>query len=237
MPPDEYPHLVGSNSSAAQCGDEPLLIHRRTGARVAVAPQRPAAARCLLQSGDIDIVLSDDGLQHYALARDMEVVVIDAQRQLGNGFCLPAGPLREPRSRLASVDHVLYRNGDDPRTAVRYVPDCWVNLADGQQRPLDAFLGAGNVVGLAGIGQPAQFFATLRELGVDAQSLVFPDHHIYSADDFAGLTGRTILMTEKDAVKCAAFAGPGAWYLRISARLPDALVAAVTALARQGVKR
>ena len=227
----DFPRLVSPHSSAGDSGDEPLLIARRTGAPVVIAPDRPAAVRALLQAARVDMVICDDGLQHYALQRDMEIVLIDARRGLGNGFCLPAGPLREPASRLASVDHVLYRGGEDPHNAVQYQPRCWVNLHSGEERPLSAFAARGEVCAVAGIGQPEQFFATLQDIGIDHVSRTFADHHRYSGADFAGLAGQTILMTEKDAVKCAGLAGNDAWYLRIDAALPAGLVAAVSALA------
>jgi tetraacyldisaccharide 4'-kinase len=230
-PEDTFPHIVTAASTARQCGDEPLLIQRRTGAPVVVSPKRPAAVRALLKSADVDIVFSDDGLQHYPLARDMEIVIIDAQRGLGNGYCLPAGPLREPPSRLASVDRVLYRNGEGA-DAVRYQPVAWVNVNSGEQRALDAFSGREDLVAVAGIGQPEQFFASLRAMRMGASCKAFPDHHAFAAADFEPYAGATILMTEKDAVKCREIAGPDAWYLRVDAQVPVSLVDAVAALAR-----
>lgn len=236
-PDASYPHIVGPGSSAADCGDEPLLIQRRTGAPVVVAPKRAVAVRALVEHAAVDLVLSDDGLQHYPLARDLEVVIIDAERGLGNGFCLPAGPLREPPSRLASVDMVLYRNGSDEASAVRYQPRYWVNVSSGEERPLDSFAGARDVDAVAGIGQPGQFFASLRDIGISAYTQVYPDHHAFTAVDFEDREGRTILMTEKDAVKCATIAGPDAWYLRVDAQLPDSLVERVVDLAAGGRAR
>jgi tetraacyldisaccharide 4'-kinase len=230
-PHDTFPHIVTAASTARQCGDEPLLIQRRTGAPVVVAPKRPAAVRALLKSAAVDIVLCDDGLQHYPLARDMEIVIVDAQQGLGNGYCLPAGPLREPSSRLASVDRVLYRNGDGV-DAVRYQPVAWVNVDSGEQRELDSFSGREGLVAVAGIGQPAQFFASLESMGMAARCKAFPDHHAFTASDFEPYAGATILMTEKDAVKCREIAGPDAWYLRVDALVPTSLVDAVAALAR-----
>ena len=108
---------MNEDSTAGQCGDEPLLIRRRTGCPCVVAPDRPEAVRTLLAAEPVDLVLSDDGLQHYALGRDLEVAVVDAGAGVGNGFCLPAGPLREPPARLRQVDFVVYRDGEDPATA------------------------------------------------------------------------------------------------------------------------
>ncbi|QFU76127.1 tetraacyldisaccharide 4'-kinase [Halioglobus maricola] len=232
-----FPHRVSAASDAADCGDEPLLIQRRTGVPVVVSPRRAEAAKILLASGDVDVVLSDDGLQHYALARDLEIVVIDGQRGLGNGFCLPAGPLREPASRLRSVDRVIYRGGDKPDASVTYLPECWINVRTGEARPLDAFAETRDAVAIAGIGQPGQFFATLDGLSISAERRTFPDHHAYTQVDFTGLENRTILMTEKDAVKCASLAEPGvgedAWYLRIDAVLPSSLIERVVEIAQR----
>ncbi len=227
----DYPRLVRPDSDPTSAGDEPLLIARRTGVPVVIDPDRPAALRRLLEEGGIDIVLSDDGLQHYALERDMEIAVVDAQRGLGNGFCLPAGPLREAPARLASVDYVLYRGSESVEDGVYYRSRDWVNLRTGESRSLEAFAAVGELVAIAGIGQPQQFFDSLRDLGLTFGEQVFADHHAYGPGDFAALAGRTILMTEKDAVKCAEFAGSEAWYLRIDAVLPEGLVAAVQALA------
>jgi tetraacyldisaccharide 4'-kinase len=227
-----FPHTVGDASTSADCGDEPLLIYQRTHCPCVVAPSRPAAVRALLESFAVDILICDDGLQHYALARDLEIAVLDTQVGVGNGFCLPAGPLREPVSRLRSVDYVLYRGSDDPRNGVCYDPDCLVNLATGEQRPVAAYAIGKAVYALAGIGQPAQFFASLNRVGFEVEQRVFPDHHAYSAADLGDLCDKPIIMTEKDAVKCREFAGANAWYLRINARLPAALTAAVAALVR-----
>ena len=228
--PASSPHWVDDSSGPGECGDEPLLIHRRTACPVVVAADRPRAVRALLARTAVDIVISDDGLQHYALARDLEIAVVDEQRGTGNGFCLPAGPLREPGWRLRTVDFVLYRGSADQRCGVRYAADCLVNLASGEQRDAAPAALAREVVAVAGIGQPAQFTASLRTLGFAPQLCAFADHHRYSAADFAPLAGQPIIMTEKDAVKCAGLAGSNAWYLKISAQLPRHVIDAVAAL-------
>jgi tetraacyldisaccharide 4'-kinase len=225
-----FPHRVSTGSVASDCGDEPLLIFQRTGVPCVVDPDRSAAVRELLAQESVDIVISDDGLQHYALGRDLEVALLDKDRMVGNGFCLPAGPLREPVSRLESVDFVLYRNGVDADTAVAYEARAWVNLQRGDERPLDFFAGQ-QVNAVAGIGQPAQFFATLHGLGIKAREQVFPDHHQYSATDFSPLPDGPILMTEKDAVKCRDLVSEEAWFLRINALLPPRLIDAAAHLA------
>lgn len=232
-----YPHRVGAESSAADCGDEPLLIYQRTGAPCVVAPDRPAAVRALLAAAPVDLVLCDDGLQHYALARDFEIALLDAQRLLGNGFCLPAGPLREPTARLRQVDWVLHRGGSDPDTGIRYAIDGLLPLlAEAAAAAAPPAPGTA-VQAVAGIGQPAQFFASLESMGYRVTGHRFADHHAFRPGDFAGLGEGPVIMTEKDAVKCRALAWPGGtganlWYLKISARLPAALEERVVALAR-----
>lgn len=228
----DFPHMVSTGSTAADCGDEPLLIYQRTGCPCVVSPSRPDAVKALLAASPVDIVLSDDGLQHYALGRDMEIAVLDAGAGLGNGFCLPAGPLREPPARLEGVDAVLYRNGADPATAFRYRMEYLVNVASAERRPAEPSALGEQIYAVAGIGRPEQFFKTLTDAGFDIEPRVFPDHHAYCLRDFAELLDRPVIMTEKDAVKCTSLAGDNAWYLRIDATLPDALVESVIALAR-----
>lgn len=228
-----FPHVVGADSTAADCGDEPLLIYRRTACPCVVAPSRPAAVRTLLRQFAVDLVISDDGLQHYALARDLEIAVLDAQAGYGNGFCLPAGPLREPVSRLQSVDFVLYRGAGSAADGVLYEQDCLVHLRSGEQRPARSDSVGERVCAVAGIGQPAQFFESLDRLGFSVEQRIFPDHHAYRREDFLGLGSKPIIMTEKDAVKCRDFAGDNAWYVKIRARLPDAVPRAVAALVQR----
>ena len=225
------PLIVTGESEANECGDEPLLIVRRTGCPCVISPSRPDAVRTLLAAFDVDLVISDDGLQHYALARDLEIAVIDARVGLGNGFCLPAGPLREPPARLAGVDFVLYRGSTDPVNGVTYESEALVNLQSGERLPVAPGTLGRDVHAVAGIGQPQQFFDTLRAAGFVVESHPFPDHHRYSTADFAGLADKPVIMTEKDAVKCGGIVSDSTWYLRIRARLPGPLVDRVAALA------
>ncbi len=224
-----YPYHVRGDSPAEHAGDEPLSIHLRTGAPVVVAPDRVAAARALLQSQGVDVILSDDGLQHYALQRDLEVVLVDGERALGNGFCLPAGPLREPASRLAGADFVLRRGGS--KADVRYRAEGLVNLVEGELRAIGVGEFERQPVAVAGIGQPAQFFATLATLGFSCREQVFPDHHRFVPGDFDAMGDAPVIMTEKDAVKCRAYARDNWWYLKINAELPQSLLQAAARLA------
>lgn len=219
---DGGPYAVGPASDPALVGDEPVLIARRTQRPVMVCPRRVAAGRALLAAGDCDLIIADDGLQHLALGRDIEIAVVDAARGLGNGHCLPAGPLREPPERLTAVDLVVY-NGIAPPGGytMELRGDVAVNLRDGTRRPLAAFAGA-PVCALAGIGNPERFFSRLRAEGLAIGSRDFPDHHRFSAADLAFAGDAPLLMTEKDSVKCAAFAGPNHWCVPVTAGLPVA---------------
>ncbi len=224
-------HRVMNTSTPDACGDEAILLQRRTGCPVVVSGSRVNAARTLLQQFEVDILLSDDGLQHYALARDLEVALLDAQRGLGNGHCLPAGPLREPATRLQAIEFVLRRNGGDARSAFSYVHSDLRHLHSSKTCDLLPAALQQHVYGVAGIGQPEQFFALLEEAGFIVDARTFPDHHRYRAQDFDELRDKPIIMTEKDAVKCGLCAPATSWYLPVSATVPDELVAVAERLA------
>ncbi len=218
--PEDTPLLVG---------DEPLLLARRSRCPVWIGRDRVAAARALLETHpECDVLISDDGLQHYRLRRDVEIAVID-DRGAGNGWHLPAGPLREPMARLASVDAVVI-NGDripaglDPTPTVpvysmRLVGERFRRLGDPTQTcGAEAFAGM-RLHALAGIGNPQRFFDHLASLGLRFSPHAFPDHHAYTRADLAFPEADALLMTEKDGVKCAAFAPPITWVLPIDARI------------------
>lgn len=226
---DNYPLVLGPQTATAEAGDEPVLIYQRTGAQVAVAPVRRQAVEALVSGGQVDIIVTDDGLQHYALARDIEIVVIDGQRRFGNGWWLPAGPMRERSRRLNSVSAIITNGGtaQPGELAMQLVPGMAVNLQSGEQRPVAELK---NVVAMAGIGHPPRFFNTLRQQGVTLEKEVaFADHQNYSPDALNALIGpgQTLLMTEKDAVKARAFAAADWWYLPVDARLPQSESAAL----------
>jgi len=223
------PRLVAPDADPSTVGDEPVLL-ARTGVPVAVGRDRVAAARALLAAHPAcNVLVADDGLQHYRLARDFEIVVVDANRGVGNGWQLPAGPLREPVRRIDEADAIVALGTPAPS----FAPNAWRMTLEGdtfvrvndrsQTQPAAAFAGAG-VHALAGIGNPDRFFAQLRSLGIAAVEHAFPDHHRFVPDDL-GLPGaHAILMTEKDAVKCEAFADARCWYLPVRARVDPALV-------------
>lgn len=226
--PPELPWRVTAQQSAEVAGDEPLLIVQRTGVPLMIDPNRGRAVQALLEAEPLDLILSDDGLQHYRLARDLELVLIDAARGLGNGRCLPAGPLREPAERLQSVDGVLYNGAEfDPQGcfAFRLQPTALVNLLSGERQPLDFFPVNQAVHAVAGIGNPQRFFTTLETLHWRPIAHAFADHAQYSEAALSFTPSLPLVMTEKDAVKCRSFARPDWWYLAVDASPSPAFVA------------
>lgn len=226
------PALVPTAADPAEFGDEPVLLARLAGCPVAVGGDRPAAGRHLLAAHpDCDVLISDDGLQHYPLARAVEVVVVD-DAVLGNRLPLPAGPLREGLGRLASADLVIAHGplgadaaraaGPVPVVAMELVGEGFVSLGDpGQRRQVVDFAG-GPVHGVAGIGRPERFFAQLEGLGLQVIRHPFPDHHPFTAADLAFAPGEPKILTAKDGVKCASFATPEMWVFPVRARIGGA---------------
>ncbi|MGE0355957.1 MAG: tetraacyldisaccharide 4'-kinase [Burkholderiales bacterium] len=232
-PTDADPHgvvrVLPGVATPEHFGDEPVLIARRTGVPVYLSPDRPAAARALLAAHpETDVLVSDDGLQHYALARDVEIAVVDGERGFGNGLPLPSGPLREPVSRLREVDAAVVNGGhSDPvpaprQFAMRLAGERFFSFSGEELAPAE-FAAASRgrrVAAVAGIGHPDRFFAHLARLGVAAERHAFADHHHFQPQELR-LPGRElVVMTEKDAVKCAAFADARMWFLRVEAALP-----------------
>jgi len=233
-----YPFSVTPDSRPDEAGDEALLIARSLKCPVVIDPKRNRALATINQDYNCDVIFSDDGLQHYALHRDIEVAVIDGGRLFGNGLCFPAGPLREPVSRLASVDfQVINGAGVDlstyPHLAKAYAmelePLYLVNLQSGTKKP---FRGAPFNIGatvhaVTGIGNPDRFFNLLTALPYQIERHDFPDHHPFTAQDFERLgidEHQPIVMTEKDAVKCSEFAHPNFWFLSLRVKLPDEML-------------
>ncbi|MFT5781318.1 MAG: tetraacyldisaccharide 4'-kinase [Pseudomonas sp.] len=219
--PPSWPWRVTAEQPAAQAGDEPLLIVQRSAVALVIDPDRARAAQALLRTEPLDLILCDDGLQHYRLARDLELVLIDAARGLGNRRCLPAGPLREPLERLQTVDALLYNGASADRDdgfAFTLQPTALVNLLTGERQSLDFFPPGQAVHAVAGIGNPQRFFATLKALHWQPLEHAFADHAQYSAEQLTFVPHLPLLMTEKDAVKCRAFAQADWWYLAVDAR-------------------
>lgn len=236
-----YPLDVTRETDPKSCGDEPALIAQRTGVPVVVDPDRVRAAQHLIAKHRVDLILSDDGLQHYRLARQFEIAVVDGARGVGNGRLLPEGPLRETVERLEQVDLVVI-NGEGPFThphAVRYklVPKGFRNLYTNELvAATPTGVGATEVNALAGIGNPQRFFDTLSALGFDATTTALSDHAEIDVQQLSGLSAKTLLMTEKDAVKCATSANENCWALRVDAQLDESaqqrISAALSALVK-----
>lgn len=229
----QHPQQVVPGMNAQQAGDEPLLMARRNLCPVWVGRNRAATARAALSAHpQCDVVLCDDGLQHYRLQRDIEIAVIDAARGLGNVWLLPAGPLREPASRLQTVDAVVVNGGAAVTGQYVMGPDVYMmrlsgdvfyNLLDPNRKAAPAdFHKSGNHA-VAGIGHPQRYFHHLEALGISFTPHAFPDHHPYSATDLAFSDCDAVLLTEKDAVKCTAFADARYWVLRVDAQIDSAL--------------
>lgn len=216
-----YPLLLNEQTTTDEAGDEPVLIYQRTGVPVAVSPVRADAVQILIDSVQPQLIITDDGLQHYALARDKEIVVIDGVRRFGNGWWLPAGPMRERAGRLKTVDAVITNGGKalPSEIAMRLQPGLAVNLVTGEQRPVASLQ---NVVAMAGIGHPPRFFSTLEACGIKPVNCIsLADHQVLKESDILAHIDKhqTLIMTEKDAVKCRAFAHPYWWYLPVDAVL------------------
>lgn len=208
-----WPRRVWPYSEPREVGDEPVLLAQRTGCAVAAGPDRVEAARILLTEAPLDLILSDDGLQHYRLVRAYEIAVVDGQRGLGNGLCLPAGPLREPESRLEEVDAVIVNSGhwgwSGALRAEVVLGEAW-RLTTGERRPLSRFAGQ-TVHAVAGIGHPGRFFASLRAHGLVVAEHPLPDHAEIRDEDLRFEPGLPVMITEKDAVKCRRSAHDDVW--------------------------
>lgn len=225
----KYPLDVDKNSHAKHCGDEPLLIARRTACPVVVDPDRPQAAIHLLSQYHCDVIISDDGLQHYALERDIEIIIVDSVRRFGNKHCLPAGPLREPLSRLNNVDFIIYNGKSDEHNTISMQLSGleWTNLLDPSLKQAVSSFSHSEVHAVAGIGHPKRFFDSLAAADIIVHPHTFADHHDYLPADLEFYDDLPILMTEKDAVKCQSFAHKNMWYLPIEAIIDSSVFPAI----------
>ena len=233
------PSPVRTDSDPAEVGDEPLLLARRAGVPVWIGRRRAEAGGGLLAAHpEVNVLIADDGLQHYALARDLEIAVVDGVRRFGNGWPLPAGPLRELPGRLDAVDAVVVQDGDvdwlrvqAPVYRMQLEPTRLRHLRDaGRTVPLDWLVGR-RVQAVAGIGHPERFFTLLKRLGAEVHPHPFPDHHDFRERD---LPEGTVVMTEKDAVKCAVFARPDDWVLEVDAVVDPGLQTRILNLLEPG---
>ena len=256
--PQVSPQWVTPVSDPVQVGDEPVLLAKQLGCPVAVSPKRVEAVQLLNEKGSLDIIISDDGLQHYALARDIEVVLMDAERQIGNGLCLPAGPLREPMARLPNVDFCVWNGLSGSQTfpiepagkvmhfrmallpvRLRQVmnPSVMLELTLDEAGRVADFMGE-KVEAIAGIGNPTRFFNSLKSLGLEVASQAFSDHHKFQWSDFkAKDPQKRLIMTEKDAVKCIGLAKQHQqsnwWYLEVSPCCDDDLLTQILIKSKQ----
>ena len=212
-----WPQQVRADSDPVMVGDEAVLLAGLCNCPMSVAPDRVAAASALVEHNHCDIIISDDGLQHYALQRDVEIAVIDGIRRFGNGLPLPAGPLREPIERLKEVDIVVVNGlGGGCEFSMKIKPGAAIKLVDeGQQCELSGFDGQ-RVHGVAAIGNPERFFASLRQAGMLVEEHAFPDHYFFRKQDITFDDNKPVLMTGKDAVKCRHLAGENHWYVPVN---------------------
>ncbi len=225
-------HSITGRDSAREVGDEALLIYRELGIPVFVCSDRQRALEEIVALGDVNVILSDDGLQHYNMPRDLEIVVLDAHRGLGNGRLLPAGPLREPAHRLASVDWILERNSPDADRGFTYRPIRARHLASCKVLSWQACVGSWtqqDVIAVTGLGQPQQFFNMLRAQGLNPREVELPDHEVLDLPSLNALTADVILMTSKDAIKLPDDADARLWVVEIEVTLPQSLLDKVTA--------
>nr|WP_314740627.1 tetraacyldisaccharide 4'-kinase [uncultured Haemophilus sp.] len=235
-----YPQLVTAQSDPVLMGDEPVLIAQRTNAPVAISPNRQQSIELLLNQFELDLIITDDGLQHYALERDMEWVVVDGERRFGNGFVLPAGGLRELPSRLKEVQAVIC-NGQNAKAGehtMQLKSEWAVNLKTGEKRALNSFTQP--IYALAGIGYPPRFFNMLEQLGFSlAETFSFADHQAFRAEMITPKLTQDLplLMTEKDAVKCKAFAQENWWYIPVSANFSEKSTACLVEMVLELIKK
>lgn len=217
---------VSVDSKPDEVGDESILLAQKSGVPVAVCPRRVEAVK-LLEATEVDVILSDDGLQHLALARAAEIALWGG---FGNGLLIPAGPMRETRGRLQSVDLVL--GPEEAPTLHTFTSTLGnaINLVSGERLTLEAFAGE-TVVAIAGIARPERFFEALKDRSIEVSEKVFPDHHRFIAQDIP--PAATVLMTEKDAVKCRPFAQPNWWAVELQCELPDEFIDRLEELLRQ----
>ena|SRR3990167_8447260 len=215
-----WPQPVFAESDPQWVGDESVMLVQQTRCPMVVGPDRVAAVERLLTDFSCDVVISDDGLQHHALGRDIEIVVMDGERRLGNGYCLPAGPLRESRARLRTVDFVMV-NGESKENeyAIRYTFHDIRHVKDPQKNLEISALHDKTVHAVAGIGHPERFFQQLRAHRLSIIAHAFPDHYVYRPQDLDFGREALVLMTEKDAVKCRSFADERHWYLPITVQV------------------
>jgi tetraacyldisaccharide 4'-kinase len=248
----QWPLLVSPDMDPQLVGDEAVLMASRSGVPVYAGADRLASIRQLLKEQDCDVIVSDDGMQHYKLPRDIQIAVIDQARQLGNGWCLPAGPLREPKNCLTQCDFLVLNGANSialnetessydygvavPKFGMQLKGNKLTNLKTKQQKPISEFVGK-QLNAISGIGNPQRFFKTLQDAGLNIiTTQSFPDHHPFRSSDFQKSDDIITLMTEKDAVKCQYFATDKMWYLPVTATLETSFESQLLALLADKLK-
>ena len=227
-----WPQQVLAGSDPGIVGDEAVVIASEAGCPVCADPDRSEAVRELLKHHPCDVIISDDGLQHYALARDLEIAVVDGERRFGNGMLLPSGPLREPVSRLRRVDFVILNQHCSPGYhCMRLAPGYLVNLATGEERRIGVMSGH-KVHAVSGIGNPGRFYQLLGDAGIQVDENSYPDHYDFTAADIAFSDDLAVIMTAKDAVKCRPYATDRHWYLKLNVQPSASFIRQFTATLR-----
>lgn len=226
-----WPREVILNGDITRYGDEPYLLKQQTGCPVIIDPDRSRAIKKIQQEYEADLIISDDGLQHYAMSRFIEINITDAKRLYGNRLCLPAGPLREACSRLQQVDYIVYNQAagqfsqeaeKDKEYLMSYDFDVLQSLDGKKSVRLEEFMGQ-TVHAVAGIGDPSRFFSLLSDRGIELIEHAFADHYFYAKKDLVFSDSYPVIMTEKDAVKCTRLTLDNAWFLPIKARVEGRL--------------
>ena len=230
---DGQKYEVTTRSVASKVGDEAILISTKTHCPLWVGPSRTENAQHLLAKyPNVNVIISDDGLQHYAIKRDIEIIVIDGSRKFGNGLLLPSGPLRESVKRIHECDFAVI-NGPEklnlpiPTSNMELVGELFHNLSNVDRTCRASDLCGREIAAIAGIGNPERFFLHLESLGLNLKTHVFPDHHKYSISDITAIEQNVILMTEKDAVKCPIVSGKECWILPVQARFNGDLISKI----------
>ncbi len=234
---EEWPQWVNSQSNPELVGDEAVLMAKRADCPIAVGPKRVDAGQMLLDKSSCDIILSDDGLQHYALERDIEIAVIDGQRRFGNGYTLPCGPLREPTERLETVDLVIVNGMPEEENEFSMIMegDIAINLVSKEEKLLSDFNWMPSHA-LAGIGNPKRFFDLLEQKKISIETHAFPDHHQFIEADINFNDDKPILMTEKDAVKCFSFASEKHWFVPVKAKPQQQFIDKLLTLIKEKIR-
>ena len=224
---ENYPLTINAQTPVVECGDEPLMIYRRTGVPIVIGPNREASIKQLLKQNDVNVIISDDGLQQFALQRDIEICLIDKTNQSNNHYLLPAGPNRESIGRLKTVDYVIehvfdddyeknYSGSEQIKLQMVLKPSAAKSIGNNKLEPTEWDVFAkGKIHAVAGIGNPERFFLSCEKLNYKFIKHSFPDHHNFVIDDINFDDELGVLMTEKDAVKCASFATSKHWYLPV----------------------